>query len=390
MSTNQKERHAVKAIVNGTVYGHGTVYTPGVVLVEGKRLVNVGPADGATLTPDMDVIDATGYDVVPGLIDVHMHGLMGHDSMGPDLSEVIRKLPQFGVTAFLGTTLTLPEDETIAGLEAMAATLENPPIGARCLGIHLEGPFLSPDRPGMATSDWFMPLTWELFEKYQTAAGGHIRMMTFAPEIGDSLETIPRMVEAGVIPVVGHSDATFEQMTEAVKRGLTHATHTFNAMSPLHHRRPGVVGAVLYYPEIVAELVADGIHVHPAVMAILLRVKGLDGVCLISDAAPLAGMPEGEYEWEHKTIYVSQGACRLEDGTIAGAHALLDTGVRNLIGKVGLTLSEALIPAASVPATVLGVPKGRLTPGYDADVVLLDREHKAVLTMAEGNVVYRA
>ena len=378
----------MKAIVNGNAYTPDQVLAPGTVLVEGGHITAVGLADTLAVPPEAEVINAAGMAVVPGFIDVHMHGLMGHDAMGPGLAQVIRDLPTFGVTAFLGTTLTLPRDETLADLEAMVEVLDAPPSGAQCLGIHLEGPFLSPTRPGMATSDWFEPLNWESFQALQQAAKGHIRMVTFAPEVGEAMECIPRLIEAGVVPVIGHSNATFEQVAKAVQLGLSHATHTFNAMRPLHHREPGVVGAVMYFDEIVAELIADGLHVHPAVMAILLRVKGLERVALVSDASPLAGLPDGEYEWEHKKVYVRNGSCRLADDTIAGAHALLDTGVRNLVNLVGLPLEQALVPATCVPADVLGLCKGRLAPGYDADIVILDEDYRPVLTMAEGKVVY--
>jgi N-acetylglucosamine-6-phosphate deacetylase len=380
----------MKAIINGNVYTPDQVLTSGTVLIEEKHITAVGLADTLAAPFKAEVIDAEGRAVVPGLIDIHMHGLMGHDSMGSGLAHVIRDLPAFGVTAFLGTTLTLPRDETFADLEAMVEVLDAPPPGARCLGIHLEGPFLSPTRPGMATADWFEPLSWESFQTFQQTTKGHIRMVTFAPEVGEAMDCIPRLIEAGVIPVIGHSNASFDQVAEAVQLGLSHATHTFNAMRPLHHREPGVVGAVMYFDEIVAELVADGVHVHPAVMAILLRVKGMERVALVSDSSPLAGLPDGEYEWEHKPVFVRDGSCRLADGTIAGAHALLDTGVRNLVNLVGLSLEQALVPATRVPADVLGVRKGRLAPDYDADIVFLDEDYKPVLTMVEGEVVYRA
>jgi N-acetylglucosamine-6-phosphate deacetylase len=256
------------------------------------------------------------------------------------------------------------------------------------LGIHLEGPFLSPDQPGAATSDWFEPLTWEGFQTFQRAARGHIRIVTFAPELGEAMACIPRLIEAGVVPVIGHSNATFEQVAQAVRLGLTHATHSFNAMRPLHHREPGVVGAVMYFDQIVAQLIADGVHVHPAVIAILLRIKGVERVALVSDAAPLAGLPDGEYEWEHKAVFVRDGSCRLADGTLAGAHALLDTGVRNLVSLVGLPLEQALVPATRVPARVLGLHKGRLAAGYDADVVLLDSDLRPALTLVRGETAF--
>ena len=379
----------MKAIVNGNVYTPDQALAPGTVLIEEGHITAVGSADTLAVPPEAEVTDAHGMVVVPGLIDVHMHGLLGHDAMGPGLTHVIRDLPTFGITAFLATTLTLPRDETLASLETMAAVLDTPLPGAQCLGIHLEGPFLSPARPGMATSDWFEPLTWDRFQTFQRAARDHIRMLTFAPEMGEAMACVPRLVEAGVVPVIGHSDATFEQVAQAVRLGLSHATHTFNAMRPLHHREPGVVGAVMYFDEIVAQLIADGVHVHPAAMAILLRVKGLERVALVSDAAPLAGLPDGEYEWEHKPVFVQDGSCRLADGTIAGAHALLDTGVRNLVNLVGLSLERALVPTTRVPADVLGLRKGRLAPGYDADVMLLDEALQPALTIVGGKKVFQ-
>jgi len=380
----------MKAIINGTVYTPDQIIAGGMVLIEGKRIKAVGRADALEVPSGAEVIRAQGLSVVPGFIDLHIHGLMGHDAMGPGLAQVIRDLPAFGVTAFLGTTLTLPREEVFAGLKQMATVLADPPPGARCLGIHLEGPHLAPTRPGMATRDWFEPLAWEGFQALQAAASGHIRMLTFAPEVGQAMGCIPRLIEAGVVPVIGHSDATFDQVAEAVRLGLGHATHTFNAMGPFHHREPGVVGAVMYFDQIVAQLVADGVHVHPAVMAILLRVKGVERVALVSDASPLAGLPEGEYEWGHKPVLVRDGSCRLADGTIAGAHALLDAGVRNLVRLVGLPLEQALVTATRVPAGVLGLRKGQLAPGYDADVVLLDGDYRPAFTMVEGEVVYRA
>jgi N-acetylglucosamine-6-phosphate deacetylase len=241
----------------------------------------------------------------------------------------------------------------------------------------------------MATRDWFVPLTWERFERYQRAAAGWIRMVTFAPELDEAATHIPRLVDAGVVPVIGHSDASYEQVVHAVQQGLSHATHTFNAMRPLHHRRPGVVGAVLSLDEITAQLIADGLHVHPAVMRILLRAKGLDRVVLVSDASPLAGLPDGEYEWEHKPIYVRDSSCRLADGTIAGAHALLDSGVRTLVHNLGLPLTQALVPATLTPARLLDEQRGQLAVGYPADLVLLDAALQPAVTLVGGEEVFR-
>lgn len=240
----------------------------------------------------------------------------------------------------------------------------------------------------MATAGWFETLTWERFLSYQQAASGRIRLLTFAPEMGGAMGRIPSLVAAGVIPAIGHSDATFEQVEQAARLGLCHATHTFNAMRPLHQREPGVTGAVLTLDTITAQVIADGLHVHPAALELLVRAKGLERVALVSDAAPLAGLPDGVYEWEHKPVVVAAGACRLEDGTLAGAHALLDTGLRTLVHSLRLTLSRALVPAATTPAVALGVRKGRLAPGYDADLVLLDSALQPVRTFVRGRQAF--
>lgn len=379
----------MKAIVNGAVYTPEKVIAPGVVILNEGTIEAVGSSDDIAIPDHARRVDAAGLRVVPGLIDVHIHGLWGCDAMGSGLADVIRLLPRYGVTSFMATTLTLPDEEVRQAITEMVAVLDDPPPGAYCAGIHIEGPHLSPAKPGMATPDWFKPLTRDEIDQLQQLARGHIRMITFAPEVGYAMTVIPHLVEQNIIPVIGHSDATFEQVTEAVRLGLAQATHTYNAMRGLHHREPGTLGAVMYYDQIAAQLIADGIHVHPAAMDILLRVKGLDRVVLISDAAPLAGLPQGEYEWEHKPVFVRDGVCLLENGTIAGAHALLDTGVRNLVSQLDLPLEKALIPATSAAAASVGLErKGRICEGCDADIVLLDDGLQPTATFVKGELVW--
>jgi len=378
------------AVVNGTVVTPEETWSPGALVVAAEAIAAVGALGETPIPTGAKRVDAAGHFVVPGLVDLHIHGLLGHDCMGPGLAKAIQRLPAYGVTAFLATTLTRPAAETQEALAAMVAVLATPPQGADCLGIHLEGPFLSSVRAGMATAAWFEPLTWERFEAYQRAADGRIRLLTFAPEAPEALASIPRLVACGVVPSVGHSDATYEQIVQAVQAGLCHATHTFNAMRPFHHREPGVTGAVLALDEITAQLIADGVHVHPAAMRVLLRAKGFRRVALVSDAAPLAGLPDGLYRWGEQEVIVAGGACRLADGTLAGAHALLDTGLRTLAQGLGLPLADALTSAATTPAAALGVRKGRLAPGYDADIVLLDGALRPVRTFVRGREVYRA
>jgi N-acetylglucosamine-6-phosphate deacetylase len=266
-----------------------------------------------------------------------------------------------------------------------------PPAGAQCLGIHLEGPFLAPDHPGMADPNGFEPLSWTAFQRFQDAARGHIRMLTFAPEIDRrAMQTIPHLIRAGVVPAIGHSNATFEQVRQAVHLGLGHASHTFNAMRGFHHREPGVVGAVLYFEQVVAQAIADGVHLHPATLALLWRLKGPQNVALVSDAAPPAALPEGRYPWNEQTIVVKDGACRRPDGTLAGSHTPLDGGLRHLVNRVGIPLPEALPAVTATPARVLSRPHvGHLAPGTQADIVLLDAKLQPTRTLIKGHEVFR-
>jgi N-acetylglucosamine-6-phosphate deacetylase len=361
------------------------------LVIAGDRIVHAGPAAGVSIPRDAQHLNLPGRRAFPGFIDLHTHGLLGSDTFSASLEEVIRFLPRFGVTSFLATTVTMPMDDVFTRLCAMDRVLQNPPAGAHCLGIHIEGNFLSPKRTGMANPAWCQPLTPGIFDSLQEAAGGRIKMVTFAPEESRAIEMIPYLLERRVIPSIGHSDATYEQAAEAVRLGLVHSTHTFNAMSPFHHRAPGVTGAVLAFPQITAQLIADGHHVHPGAMRLLLNAKGAGGVCLVSDSAPFAALPNGTYPWEGYTLIVKNGTCRLPNGTLAGAHALLDTGFRTLIETVGLPPADAALCASAVPARTLGLTatKGQLIPGADADLVLLDEAWQVEMTIVGGEIVYQ-
>ncbi|MDZ4159482.1 MAG: N-acetylglucosamine-6-phosphate deacetylase, partial [Anaerolineaceae bacterium] len=301
------------------------LYTPrqiisnAALLINGNKIAAYGPADLVKIPPGAQVISLPEKKVFPGFIDLHTHGLLGYDAMSANLTEVIHSFPRFGVTSFLATTITLPMDEIYTRLEEVTAVLDKPQVGAECLGIHIEGPHLSPKRSGMANSAWFHPLTKVEFDDLQRIAAGRIRMITFAPEEGGAFSLIPTLIEQGVVPVIGHSDASYEQVVDAVSLGLAHATHTFNAMNPFHHRAPGIIGAVMAMPQIVAQLIADGHHVHVGAMRALLNAKGPEGVCLISDAAPFAALPDGAYTWKEYTLNLRDGSCQLENGTLAGA-----------------------------------------------------------------------
>lgn len=395
------------ALTGLELYTPRQVFPNGTLLIEGDKIVAAGPEACAPIPSQARRLSLPGRKAFPGFIDLHTHGLLGKDAFSRDLADVIRLLPRYGVTSFLATTITLPMEDVYARLREMADILQKPPAGARCLGIHIEGPHLSPKRTGMANAAWCHPLTRAEFDKLQEAAASHIKMITLAPEEGDSLKLIPYLLEQGVIPSIGHSDASYAQVAEAVRLGLDHATHTFNAMPPFHHREPGVIGAVLAFPQIIAQLIADGHHVHAGAMRALLNAKGVEGVCLVSDSAPFAGLPAGQYEWEGYTVILDGQTCRTPEGNLAGAYAFLDTGFRTLIHSLGLTPSAASICTSEVPSRALdspflpGIPqgcfaegpgvksKGRLLPSYDADVVVMDEEFRVEMTIVGGEIVYQ-
>lgn len=377
-------------IAGAELYTPTQLIAPGALWIHGDQIRAVGePEMMIRMEPSASLIDIGNGKIMPGLIDLHIHGAQGYDALGKNLSKVVDVLPKYGITAFLPTTYPVKPETFLDDLLQMAEIIQSQPPGAIPLGIHLEGPYLSPHKPGMCDPNFLSPMTEDNLDKILDASRQTIRMITFAPEEGTSIEMIPDLIRRGIVPSIGHSDADFETVCRAVQLGLNHATHTFNAMSGLHHRKPGVVGAVLHFPEIVAQMIADGHHIHPAVIDLLVRVKGFERVCLISDAQPYAGMPDGRYQWGPYEMIINDGSSHLRDGTIAGSVKLMNQMLNVLVEQVGISLSEAITMGTKVPANVLGLNKGQLRPGFDADITVLNNRYEAVMTMVGGKIVYQ-
>jgi N-acetylglucosamine-6-phosphate deacetylase len=290
------------------------------------------------------------------------------------------------VTSFLPTTWTGPRDRTGAAVASVAEAMRRPRAGARILGAHMEGPYLNPERAGAQDPSHMQPPEAGELERYLDT--GIVRLMTVAPELHPGV--VDELRRRGITASAGHTDATYAQMVAAVERGVHHATHTFNAMRPLHHREPGTVGACLTLDALRCELIADGHHVAPAAMDVLLRARGRDAVILISDAVRPTGLPEGEHKLDDRTVELRGGAVRLPDGTLAGSVLTLDRGLRNFAAATGREPWE-LWPAASANAAAsIGVAdrKGRLEPGLDADLVLLDADGAVTATIVEGELAH--
>ncbi len=338
-----------------------------------------------------EVLDFGSWWLVPGFIDGHVHGGGGAQFNTTDPDEIDRAArfhARHGTTGLLATTVAAPLDELCAAVAAIAERARAPSLpGAEILGVHLEGPFLSTERPGAMDPEVFLDPDPAALERLLEAGAGTVRMMTIAPEPPGALALIQRLSEAGVIASLGHTDATFEEAEEALGAGARAVTHLFNAMRPLHHREPGVLGAALDLGEVSCELICDGVHVAPAVARMVHRLKGTAGVRLVTDAIQAAGMPDGHYRLGAAAVEVRDGRATLAGGeSIAGSTLTMDAALRNAVSFLNVTVEEAVLMASTNPARLLGLGqrKGSIAAGMDADLVLLDEELRVRGTMVSG------
>jgi N-acetylglucosamine-6-phosphate deacetylase len=354
-----------------------------VVLEEGRILDVVRDPLRSDLPGDVREVD--GF-ICPGFVELQINGSFGAN-VGPDpeaLQRLARELPKTGTTSFLPTLVSSPIGRYQAFLDALSGARNVP--GARMLGAHLEGPFLSPVRKGAHDPANLLPIDLGLIRAL--AGSGLVSIVTLAPELPCATEAIRLLLENGVVPSAGHTDATYEQVEDAVDAGLRTGTHLYNAMSPLAHRAPGAVGALLSDGRTRAGIIADGVHVHEAALQIAYRQKGPDALALVTDAMEAAGMPDGEYELGGRTVRLEAGAVRLPDGTLAGSALTMDVALRNAARLLEIPMHEALPMITSTPAAILGLPdKGRITPGADADLVVLSEEGEVRETLVAGKTI---
>jgi N-acetylglucosamine-6-phosphate deacetylase len=357
----------------------------------GKRS---GMEDGGQAPlPDTLSVDAADAIVMPGFIDVHTHGGGGnnlHTTAVEEIQAYTRWAPESGVTSFLigvvGTPGALPEPQLQAAVEA----IEQSSTAAEPLGIHLEGPYINVERRGAHLPSWLRTPNPLETERLLELTNGHLRLIALAPELPGASSLITRLVEAGITVSMGHTDATYEQAQASIGIGVTHATHCCNAMRPLHHRDPGPLGAIAESDQVFGELIADGVHVHPSMMSIVVKILGAERTIVITDALAAAGIGDAAFEFAGQPAQVVRGVARLADGTITGSVLTMDQALRNILAITGVSLAQAIGMLTWNPARSIHVDdrKGLLQAGYDADLLVFDNQLVLQATLCRGEVRY--
>jgi N-acetylglucosamine-6-phosphate deacetylase len=365
-----------------------------VIVIQGSKIIAVGQRGKVAMPRGAREVATKGKTVVPGFVDVHIHGAGGHDVMEgtPEALEIVAAtVAEHGTTSLVATTVTASEMETCRSVSEIAKFILEAglsparELSAEIVGIHFEGPFISQARRGVHPAEWIAAPSPALLLRFLDEARGTGQILTLAPELPGALELIAVARSAGLVVSLGHTDATHEQAQAAIAAGARHAAHVFNAMRPFSHRDPGVLGAVFTSPDVSAELVADGVHVDSTAIRMLLGLKSPDRVILVSDGTSATGMPDGKYQLGTFAVTVKEGICRNSEGKLAGSTLTLDRALRHMVA-LGVPLAAALQMVTANPARQIGLGsrKGVLAAGADADLVFLDADLKISGVMTRG------
>ena len=378
----------LQKIINGKILSPDYLSRNHCILVEDDVILEVCLSN--KIPNNISTLDAGDNWIVPGFIDVHIHGSFGSDTMDTEISALSSMsifLATKGVTSFLPTTVAASHRDVTAAIKRIQA-FSQPPNGAKVLGIHLEGPYLGFDHKG-AQPEQHLRAAYPL-EYLPWLDSGLVKLFTVAPEIEGVLELIASGVERGVKFAVGHSSANYGVMMQAIEKGLTQATHTFNGMPQLHHRNPGVVGAVLTDPRVYAQVIADGVHLHPAIIELVFNTKGVHRTILVTDAIRAAGAEDGILKLGDQIINVKDGIARTDSNALAGSTLTMNQALRNAINFTNRPLEEIIRSATTVPAMSLGLENkiGAIKPGMKADLVFLDQHHQPRLCMVSGRTAF--
>jgi N-acetylglucosamine-6-phosphate deacetylase len=382
-------------IKNAEIYTPYKIIKNGNILIKGAKILKVSKGSPTKLPADTIKLDAKGKMLCPGLIDVHLQGAGGFDFLDGTrgaLSKICETLARFGTTSFLATTVFKNrENEHIQNIVTMSPRHHVTSKGAQILGIHLEGPFVNLKRKGMIRTNGISGCSLKYLDKILKATAGQLRMMTIAPELKAAIAIIKRLRKKRIVASFGHSDASYDDTNRGIEAGITHATHIFNAMRPIHHRDPGPLPAVLMDDRVSVQLIADGVHVHPAVIRLIVKFKGVKNIALITDSMSSQGLPDGKYVYDGWGYESRDGACRYRDHTLIGTSLPLNKMVKRMAEFSGVSLLETIQMATVNPARILRIDdkKGSIEEGKEADLVVMDKKLDVWMTMVGGQVVYR-
>jgi len=342
---------------------------------------------------DVPIVELGDLRVLPGFLDLHIHGREGYDIMDgkrESIENISSSLAQHGVVGFLGTTVTSTWDVTLAAFAAVGEAYENQPVGAEVLGAYNEGLFFTEDHKGAHDEKYFLPLTLKNIDAIIDASKGSVKVMALAPELPNSDEVIRYLVSKGIKPMLGHTNADYQQTCDALHAGACGGVHVFNGMKGIHHRDPGTAGAVLLDKEAYVEVIADGIHLHPAILDMIYRLKGSNKMGLISDCIVAGGLNDGTYRLGMLDVNVVDGVARTESGSLAGSTLTLEKAIVNLINLANIPPLEAVHMASLIPAEFLGVEQslGSIAVGKRACLAIVDKDYNVQGTLIDGALVY--
>ncbi|WP_318503768.1 N-acetylglucosamine-6-phosphate deacetylase [Bacillus sp. T3] len=381
------------------VYSEGKIIEDGYIKIKNKKILELGSVESLIPENTMDflIIDFPSvYQAIPGLIDVHIHGVNGADTMdgtSEALDTMVTSLPMEGTTSFLATTMTQSSEKIEQALKTVGNYIGKQPAQgcAEILGIHLEGPFVNTAMAGAQPLEHIIDPDLSLFKEWEKQANHQIKLVTLAPELPNCLELIAYLKKREIIASIGHTNASYEEVQNAIHVGASHVTHLFNQMRGLHHREPGTAGAALLLDELKCELIVDGVHLRPEMVKLAYKQKGSKGLVLITDAMRAKCLKNGQYDLGGQTVHVKDGKATLENGTLAGSILKLGQAVKNIVYFTGCSLQEAIEMASTNPAKELKVfdRKGSIAVGKDADIVILDEHLEVVMTFCRGVLSYK-
>lgn len=380
-------------IINGVIHTLNGIIDHGHILITGGKIKAIGNGDLPSYDSSTEILDAKGKLVLPGFIDIHVNGGGGSLTIDGSL-ESIKNIAQahsrFGTTAMIPTTISADEKILIESVSIIAEASEQFIGGASILGVHLEGPFLNPAKRGAHRKEFLRSPSKEYFDKLYNSAKGKIKILALAPELDMAFELIKHANQHGVIASLAHSEADYKKTREAIEAGLRLCAHIFNGMPPLTHRSPGPIGAFLTSKDTFVELISDGFHVHPAVMEIIIKAKGPDGVIIVTDAVTPAGTSMKTFNILGTQLIVRDNSCFTPDGNLAGSALTMNKAIKVIIDSTSTSFTDALKMASLNPAKLLDIDKkkGSLEIDKDGDVVIADSDLNVYTTIVEGNLVY--